>query len=86
MQSSFAGRRKAAFVTMLALAAAALGLALCTAAPAQAGNVGRPHMWPTAGTKATPNPVTPKAVRDHRRGICGPLAKTADDCRKPPGF
>jgi hypothetical protein len=83
MQNTIADRHTASSLTALALAAVALGLAVAVVvAPAEAGNVGRPHMWPTAGTKPMPNPV----VRDHRqpKPICGPWAKTPDDCRKPP--
>jgi hypothetical protein len=79
MSNPISTRRGGKSATTFAIAIAMLGFAVPAAVgPAHAGNVGRAHTWPTAGSKATKNPIAPKAIRDHRacernpRGQCRP--------------
>lgn len=62
---------------------AAVAMAIAGGTPAQAAKFGGGGMR-TAVVKTSMSKLPPKAVRDHRRPVCGPWAKTPDDCRKRP--
>jgi hypothetical protein len=65
-------------------AAAALGLMVsASAAPAQAGKLTGPRTSPAIVAEATPNPVRPKAIRDHRL-LCPQLVPKPGSCPRRP--
>jgi hypothetical protein len=67
-----------------AAATAALGLMVsASAAPAQAGKLTGPRTSPAIVAKATPNPVRPKAIRDHRL-TCKQFVPKPGSCPRRP--
>jgi hypothetical protein len=66
------------------IVAGALGLGLFATTPAaQAGKLTGQRTSPAVAAKATPNPVHPKAIRDHRL-TCPQLVPKPGSCPRRP--